>query len=132
VRVSVVRLPPTVHGEGDHGFVPRLADIAPEKGASAPPATGPTGWPAVHRIDAAKVFCPAPQEAPAGALLHEVDEEGVATRGVGGAPSVNTLAMPERPAKVAPEEALNHFGWLGGFFFTRRPASSTWTRKQLG
>jgi nucleoside-diphosphate-sugar epimerase len=129
VRVSVVRLPPTVHGEGDHGFVPRLIGIAREKGVSAYPGDGSNRWPAVHRFDAARVFRSALQDASAGALLHAVDEEGVATRDIAGAIGRH-LALPVR--SVAPEEALDHFGWLGGFFSLDVPASSTWTRKQLG
>ena len=61
--------------------------------------------------------------------LHAVDEEGVATRDIAGAIGRH-LALPVR--SIAPEEALDHFGWLGGFFSLDVPASSTWTRKQLG
>ncbi len=129
VRVSVVRLPPTVHGENDHGFVPRLITIAGEKGVSAHPGDGSNRWAAVHRLDAAKVFRLALGNAPAGAVFHAVAEVGIATRDIAGVIGRH-LAVPVEA--VASEDAFDHFGWLGGFFSLDVPASSTLTRKELG
>jgi len=128
VRASVVRLPPTVHGEGDHGFVPRLIDIARDKGASAYPGDGTNRWAAVHRLDAAVVFRQALEAAPVGARLHAVDDEGVPTREIADVIGKH-LKLPVRGVPV--DEALDHFGWLGGFFSLDLAASSAVTRSQL-
>jgi nucleoside-diphosphate-sugar epimerase len=128
VRVSVVRLPPTVHGEGDHGFVSSLIDIARDRGVSAYPGDGSNRWPAVHRFDAAHLFKLALEHAPTGAVLHAVDEEGVPVRDVAEVIGAH-LKLPVSSVPV--DEAANHFGWLGLIFALDVPASSTLTQRRF-
>jgi nucleoside-diphosphate-sugar epimerase len=129
VRVSVLRLPPSVHGEGDHGFVPRLIAIAREKGVSAYPGDGRNRWPAVHRLDAANLFRLALEAAPAGAVLHGVADEGVPVRDIADVVARH-LELPV--TSISYDEAAGHFGWLGPFFALDVPASSMLTQRQLG
>jgi len=129
VRVSVLRLPPSVHGESDHGFVPRLIAIAREKGVSAYPGDGRNRWPAVHRLDAANLFRRALEEAPAGAVLHGIAEEGVPVRDIADVIGRH-LELPV--TSISHDEVTGHFGWLGTFFALDVPASSMLTQRQLG
>jgi len=128
VRVSVVRLPPSVHGDGDHGFVPRLISIARAKRVSAYVSDGSNRWPAVHRLDAAHLFRLALEAAPAGTRLHGVGEEGVPVRDIAEVIGRH-LELPV--TAIPPEEAYDHFGFLGPIFSLDCPASSTLTQKQL-
>ena len=128
VRSSVVRLSPTCHGEGDHGFVATLVNVARAKGVSGYLGDGANRWPAVHRSDAARLFCLAVDRAPAGAVLHGVAEVGVAVRDIAEAIGRH-LGVPA--VSVAPEDAAEHFGWLGGFIGVDSPASSTRTSELL-
>lgn len=129
VRSSVVRLSPTVHGEGDPGFVAALVRIARNAGVSGYIGAGENRWPAVHRLDAARLFRLALEQAPAGSVLHGVAEEGVPTRAI--AERIGRhLSLPV--VSVAPEAAADHFGWLAGFFAADIPASSALTRGLLG
>lgn len=128
VRSSVVRLPPSVHGEGDHGFVPTLISIARAKNVSAYPGDGSNRWPAVHRLDAAHLFLLALEKAPAGSVLHAVADEGVPTRDIAGSIG-RGLNLPVVALPV--EEASTHFGFLERFFSMDSPASSTLTQQRL-
>ena len=129
VRASVVRFPPTVHGEGDHGFLPMLINIARTKGVSAYPGGGSNRWAAVHRLDAAHLFRLALESAPACARLHGVGEEGVPVRQIAEAIGRN-LQLPV--ASISGEEVNSHFGFLGAFLSLDCPASSARTQAQMG
>jgi nucleoside-diphosphate-sugar epimerase len=125
VRSSVVRPAPSVHGEGDHGFVAALIGIARDTGVSGYVGDGANRWPAVHRLDTARLYRLAVESAPAGSVLHAVAEEGVPTREIA---EVIGRHLDLPMAAVAPE----HFGWLGGFFAADLRASSALTRELLG
>ena len=129
IRSSVLRLPPTNHGDGDHGFVAALVGIARDTGVSGYLGDGSNRWPAVHRLDSAHLFCLALEKAPAGSTLHGVAEEGVAIRDVAEVIGRH-LNVPVAP--IAPESAREHFAWLAGFISADSPASSDLTRELLG
>ncbi|MFC8710125.1 SDR family oxidoreductase [Streptomyces sp. NPDC057197] len=129
VRASVVRLSPTCHGAGDHGFVASLTATARARGVSGHVGDGSNRWPAVHRLDAARLFRLAVEQAPAGSVLHGAAEEGVALRDVAEVIGRH-LGVPV--ASVAPEDAAGHFGWLAGMLAQDIPASSELTRELLG
>jgi nucleoside-diphosphate-sugar epimerase len=128
VRASVASLAPSVHGDGDKGFVPRLINIAREKGVSAYIGDGQNHWPAVHRLDAANLFRLAVESAPAGSTLDGVGEEGILLRDIaeviGRKLNIPTLSIPI-------EEATAHFGFLGAIAAYDMPRSSEQTQKLL-
>jgi nucleoside-diphosphate-sugar epimerase len=129
VRALSVRLPRTVHGEGDHGFVPIIIRIARERGVSAYIGDGSTRWPAVHRDDAASLFRLAFENARAGTVLHAVGDEGVAIREIAEAIG-RKLDLPV--VSILPEQAREHFGFLSAFIGVDAPASSVRTQEQMG
>jgi len=129
VRASVVRLPPTVHGRGDHGFVPALIEVARRTGVSAFIDDGTNRWPAVHRLDAVRLYRLALENAVPGARLHAVAEEGVAMRAIAEAIGAG-LGVPVR--SLAKEQASGHFDWLAAFVAIDNPTSSALTRAALG
>ena len=129
VRSSVVRLPPTNHGDGDNGFMAALVGIARDKGVSGYIGDGANRWPAVHRLDSAHLFRLAVENAPAGSTLHAVADEGVPIRDIAEVIGRH-LGIPV--VSVAPEDAGEHFSWLGGFLGADSPASSALTRELLG
>jgi len=128
VRSSVMRLPPTVHGDGDNGFMAILVGIARSTGVSGYLGDGSNRWPATHRSDVARLFRLAVEQAPAGSTLHAVAEEGVPIRGV--AESIGRqLGLPV--VAITETEAADHFSFLATFLGLDSPASSTVTRRLL-
>ena len=128
VRVSVMRLP-QVHDPLKQGLITPLIAIAREKGVSAYVGEGLNRWPAVHVRDAARVYRLALEKGSAGARYNAVGEEGVALREI--AESIGRgLKLPV--VSKTPEEASEHFGWLGVLVGVDIPASSTLTRERLG
>jgi nucleoside-diphosphate-sugar epimerase len=129
VHASVVRLAPSTHGMGDHGFVPMLADVARAKGFAAYIGDGVNRWPGVHRVDAARLYRLALEHGAIGARYHAVAEEGVAFRDIAGAIGA-ALGLPVR--SVAPEDAAAHFGWFAMFVGVDMATSSAGTQQVLG
>jgi nucleoside-diphosphate-sugar epimerase len=129
VRSSVVRLPPSVHGPGDAGLVPRLIALARERGVSAYAGGGTERWTAVHRLDAARLFRLALETAPAGARLHGAAEAGVAVRAIAGAIG-RGLGLPV--TGLSGREADAHFGHLASFLRIDSPVASALTRQRVG
>lgn len=128
VRVSAVRLAPSVHDQEKRGFAGALVDIAAAAGEAAYVADGHPRWPTVHRQDAARLIRLALEHAPAGAVLHGVGEEGVILHAVAEVIAAG-LHVPVRP--VAPEEAAERFGWLAPMVTVDAAASSVATQTLL-
>jgi nucleoside-diphosphate-sugar epimerase len=129
VRSSVVRLSPTVHGQGDHGFIAIMVDVARRKGVSAYIGDGSNRWPAVHRFDAAQLFRLALEKAPAGSVLHGVADEGVPVRSIA---EVIGRHLDLPVVAISPEDAGHHFGFLAAWLAANSPASSSLTRELVG
>jgi nucleoside-diphosphate-sugar epimerase len=129
VRASLVRLSPTVHREGDHGFIKTRVEIARQKGVSGYIGDGSNRWSAVHRLDAARMFRLSLEKAQPGAIRHAVGEESVTTRTIAEA-IAKGLGVPA--ASIATDAAMAHFGWIGRFFSIDAPASSALTQKRMG
>jgi nucleoside-diphosphate-sugar epimerase len=130
VRSSVVRLPPLVHSTLDHhGFGPTLIGIARGKRVSGYVGDGSNRWPAVHTLDAARLYRLALETAPAGSRLQAVADEGVPFRDIAGVIG-RKLGLPT--ASIAAEDANEHFSFLGEFVSLDNPTSSELTRQRLG
>jgi nucleoside-diphosphate-sugar epimerase len=129
VRISWIRLSPSVHGEGDHGFVPMLIQIARDKGVSAFVGDGLNRWTAVHRLDAGHLYRLALEKGAPGTRYHAVDEEGIAFRDIA-AIIGSRLNIPV--VSKSPQDAVDHFGWFVRFAQIDCPASSKLTQERLG
>lgn len=129
VRSSVLRMAPTNHGEGDHGFVAQLVALARQKGVSAYIGDGQQRWSATHRLDTAELFRLALEKAPAGSVLHGAAEGEVKVRDIAEAIG-RQLNVPT--VSLTPEQGAEHFGWLMVLLATDSPISSTVTRELVG
>ena len=128
VHVSVLRLPPSVHGVGDHGFIPILIRLAREKGVSAYVGQGLNRWPAVHRLDAARLYRLVLEKSPMAPRYHAVADGGVPFREIA---QVIGRRLKIPVVSRSPEEAADHFGWFAHFAALDCPASSAQTQEQL-
>jgi nucleoside-diphosphate-sugar epimerase len=129
VRAAVVRLSPSVHGDEDkHGFIPIMVNIAKEKGASAYVSEGRNRWNAVHRLDAARLFRLALENAMPKARYHASAEEAITVKAIAEA-IAKQLKLPV--ISIAPEAGPEHFSWFAQMAAIDCPASSTWTQEQL-
>lgn len=130
VRSAVIRLAPTVHGEGDkHGFISSLIGIARTKGVSAFVGDGANRWPAVHRLDAARLYRLALETTPAGTRLHGAGEEGIPFCEIAEAIG-HQLKLPV--VSITAADAGAHFSWLAPLVSIDNPTSSALSQQRLG
>ncbi len=128
IRVIVVRLP-QVHDTRKQGLISPLAQIARQKGVSAYVGEGRNVWPAGHVLDVARLYRLAVEQGKAGERFNAVGEEGIPARDIAAALGKG-MGVPV--VSLTPEQAQEHFGWMGMFVGMSMPASSAWTQGRLG
>lgn len=125
VRVTVLRLPPTVHSSADkHGFLSTMIDADRKAGTAGYLGDGENRWPAVHRLDAARLYRLVLESDDPGLRVHAVADDGVRLRDIAEVIGAH-LSLPVATV------AADHFGWLGQFAGLDVPASSELTRRRL-
>ncbi|HZE41669.1 MAG TPA: SDR family oxidoreductase [Stackebrandtia sp.] len=129
VRAIALRFAPTVHGTGDKGFTSVLTTIAQQHATAAYIGDGTNQWAAVHRTDAAHLVHLALDNAPAGARVHAVAEDGIPTKDIAAAIG-QSLGVPT--TSIPPDKAEEHFGWMGRLFAADIAASHAATSRLLG
>ena len=129
VHTSVIRLPPSVHGKGDKGFIPFIIGQAKKNGVSAYPLDGNNHWPAVHRLDAAKLFRLAIEKPKQGALYNAIGDKGIPLKRIAELIG-KKLDLPV--VSVSDEKIAQHFEWMAGFIGFDSPATALQTQQQLG
>lgn len=125
VRVATVRLAPSVHGLGDHGFIPILIRLAREKGVSAYLGEGRNCWSGVHRRDAARLYRLALERGVTEAVYHAVADESVTFQSI-------AAVIGRRLGLPTESRSREHFGWFAHFAGADMAASSARTRAVLG
>ncbi len=128
-RACIVRLPPSVHGDNDHGFIPILINLAREKGEAAYIGDGENRWPGVARTSAATLFRLALEKGKAGARYHGNSEIGVPFKSIAEVIG-RRLGVPV--VSKSGDEAKAHFTWFTHFAAIDNPTSNDWTRAELG
>lgn len=128
-NASLVRLTPTVHGEGDQGFIPIVINAAKAGGTAFYIGEGQSRWPAVHRNDAARLFVLAMEHSTPGAIYHAVAEEGITTKELAGVMAKN-LDIPLK--SITAEEAAASMGFFGMMWSMDQPSSGKLTQEKLG
>ena len=125
VRAATVRLAPSVHGLGDHGFVPILIRKAKQKGVSAYLGNGQNCWAGVHRLDAARVYCLALEHGVTEPVYHAIADEAVPFKAI-------AEVIGSRLGLPVESREREHFEWFAHFAGTTMSASSARTREKLG
>ena len=125
VRTATVRLAPSVHGIGDHGFIPILIGLARQTGVSAIPGEGLNRWPGVHRSDAGRLYRLIVETGASEPVYHAIADEGVPFKTI-------AEVIGRRLGLPVESRGPEHFGWFARFAAADMPASSARTRSLLG